>query len=190
MAAALAVFFLGLTSCSSGPKIYSNQDPMADFSTYGTYGFQAKLSTDRPGYTSVLSQYLKMATTQEMEARGYKYSDNPDLTINFNIDTKEKVYSRTSSSPSMGAGYRSGRYGAWGGYGTETTVSQYTEGTVHVDLIDSKRKQLVWEGYAVGKLTEDVLERLQEATTFAVGEIFLKYPYQANSGTPVTPQKK
>ena len=186
----LIACLLVLSSCSSGPKVYSNQDPSADFSAFGTYGFEAELGTDKPGYTSVLSQYLKAAATKEMESRGYKYSDNPDLTINFFIDTKEKVRSNTSSSPSMGVGGRGGRYGAWGGYGTQTTVTQYTEGTLHVDLVDGKKKQLVWEGYAVGKLTEDVLNRLEESTSFAVNEIFQQYPYLANSSTRVTEDKK
>ena len=47
-------------------------------------------------------------------------------------------------------------YGAWGGYGygTETHVSQYEEGTFNIDVVDAKKQQLVWEAVAVGRITD------------------------------------
>lgn len=35
-------------------------------------------------------------------------------------------------------GYRGDMYSAWGGY--DTTVSEYTEGTLNVDVVDPARK--------------------------------------------------
>jgi hypothetical protein len=163
--------------CASGPKLYSNQDPAANFSAYRTYNFAPVLGTDRQGYSSLLSQYLKAATAREMEVRGYQKSDNPDLLVNFYVNTKEKI--RSQSTPTTGGyyGYRSGYYGAWGGY--ETTVTQYTEGTLTIDLVDASRDQLVWEGTAVGRVSEDVKENLQPRVDQVVTQIFGQFVQSA-----------
>jgi hypothetical protein len=186
----LTLASLTLTACSSSPKLFVNQDPNADFSTFSTYNYVANLGTDdREGYHSIFSQYLINATSQQLEARGYTKADNPDLLVNFNTSSKEKI--RTTSSPSMSGGYYGYRgYGAYGGY--DTTVTQYTEGTVNIDLIATTmgNNQLVWEGIAVGKITNDVLDHLEEATTAVVEDIFSKYPHVAPGYIPPEPPKK
>ena len=169
---------LTLGACASSPKIFVNEDPDADFSSYKTYGFEENLGTDDGAdYQSINSSYFKDAVAKQMEMRGYTPSDDPDLTINFYVHKEEKI--RTTSSPTMGGYYGYRGYGAYGGY--ETTVTQYTEGTVNVDLIavesSSGKKQLVWEGIAVGKITDKVQENFQEVVDVVVEDIFERYPY-------------
>jgi hypothetical protein len=63
---------------------------------------------------------------------------------------QEKTKVRTSSAPMMGGyyGFRSGFYDPWPtygmgiGYGTETHVNQYTEGTFNIDLVDASTHKL------------------------------------------------
>jgi hypothetical protein len=180
--AALGAIVL-LAGCSSGPKIYTNQDPAANFGDYKTFGFQAKLGTDGDQYASLASQYLKAATVREMTARGYKESSNPDISVNFSLVTEEKI--RTTQTPTTGGYYGYRGYGAWGGYaGYETRVTQYTEGTVNLDIIDVKKQQLVWEGVVVGKVTDEVRENLQAVCDEVVTEILSNYPYVAGNPTP------
>ena len=73
-------------------------------------------------------------------------------------------------------GYRRGYYGGWGGY--DTHVQQYVEGTLNIDIVDARRKQLVWEGVAVGRVTDKQREQRQAAINAAVAEIFSKYPFR------------
>jgi hypothetical protein len=179
LAGVLAVLLVA--ACSSGPSIYSNVDPAANFSTYRTYNFMTPLGTDRPGYSSVLSQYLRTAASRELEARGYQKSDTPDLLVNFNVKTKDKIQTTTTpSGPAYGGyyGYRAGYYGTWGGYGGgyDTQVSQYTEGTLTVDVVDAARKQLAWDGTAVGRVREETRKNLQPAIDQVMTQIFAKFP--------------
>lgn len=171
-----------LTACASGPKITANGDPTVDLVSYRTYQFAKPLATDRPdGATSLVSTYLTQATQREMSARGYREVETlPDLVINFYLNTKEKIQARTSPSTGAYYGYRRGYYGVWGGYGAETTVTQYTEGTLHVDLVDARRNRLVWEGIAQGRIPSDVRETLQERASNVISEIFARYPVPAN----------
>jgi len=179
-----------IAACSSGPKIYVNQDPNADLGTFKTYSFARNLGTDRgDGSTSLLSQFFVNSTKQEMDLRGYEYTTGrSDLTINFYVSTKEKI--RSTSTPTAGGyyGYRGGAYGVYGGY--ETTVQQYTEGTVTIDLIDTASNALVWEGTAVGRISSDVNEDLEGAVSEVVREIYIKYPTQQGGGPAYTPPKK
>lgn len=170
-----------LAGCASGPQIYSNSDPAGDFSGYRTYNFAEPLGTDRPEYSSLLSQYLKTAVSRELGARGYQRSDNPDLLVNFYTETKEKVQSTTTAGPGLGGfyGWRTGYYGVWGGY--ETRVTQYTEGTLVVDLVDAKRNQLVWEGIAVDRIREETLRNPQPAVDQAMSQIFAQFPWRAGA---------
>lgn len=171
-----ALLFAG---CASGPSIYVDTDPMANFATYRTYGFVAPLGTDGPGYSSVLSQYLRIAAARELEARGYQRSDQPDLLVNFNVQTKDKIQATsTPSGPRFGGyyGYRSGYYGVWGGY--DTQVTQYTEGTLTVDIVDAARKQLAWDGTVVGRVREKDRQNLQPVIDKVITQIFAKYPYR------------
>jgi len=176
------------SGCSSGPDIRSAYDDRSDFSQYETYNFYSDAGQGNTTYQSLFSQYMVTAITLEMENRGYLKSDEPDLLVNFNarFDDKTKI----TTSPSMGTsayyGYRGGRYGAWGGYGygTETHVSQYTEGTFNIDLVDANKQTLVWEAVAVGRMTEKKRKNMQEGIRNGVPKFFAFYPFIAGDGTP------
>ncbi len=178
----IAALFAG---CASGPSIFINSDPAANFASYRTYNFVTPLGTDNSGYSSLLSQYLRTATARELESRGYTRSDAPDLLVNFNVKTKDKIQTTAApSGPSYGGyyGYRSGYYGVWNGY--DTQVTQYTEGTLTVDVVDAARKQLAWDGTAVGRVREEALRNLEPAINDVITQIFAQYPYR---GAPAAP---
>jgi hypothetical protein len=44
-----------------------------------------------------------------------------------------------------------GMYGAWCGYPYDETIN-YQEGTLNIDLVDSKRKAFVWQGNVEGRV--------------------------------------
>ncbi len=191
--AGLAAVVLLASGCS-GNNIRSDYDPSVDFSQYETYNFFADAGPDSTNYQSFFSTYMVAAISREMEARGYEKSDDPDLLVNFNARLRDKTDVRTTPAPTMGMGYygyRRGFYDPWMGYGyaTETHVSQYTEGTFNIDLVDARRKKLVWEAVSVGRVTDKALEELEERVNEGVPKFFATYPFVAGSGTPVTTGK-
>jgi hypothetical protein len=193
----LRSFFLlsaafSFAGCSSGPDIRSDYDPAADFGSYKTYNFANDVGPDYGNYQSFFTKYVIDAVTLEMEQRGYTKSDNPDLIIDFNILMSDKTKVSTTSAPMHGGyyGYRGGHYGAWGGYGygTQTHVSQYTEGTFNIDLVDNARHQLVWEAVGVGRVTEKKMENLEQTVREAIPVYFSRYPFIAGDSIPTTGQ--
>lgn len=186
--ACAALFALVLSGCSSVPEVRSDYDREADFGAYRTYNFIDGAGPDGEGYQSLFTKYMLTAISREMESRGYTMSDNPDLLVNFNAFLQDKTKITTTPSTMGGYyGYRGGYYGPWGGYGygTETHVSQYTEGTFNIDLIDARRKQLVWEAVSVGRITEDKLENLEQSVNEGVPRFFANYPFRAGEALPV-----
>lgn len=176
--------------CESGPRVRAERDSTVDFSRYRTFAFADPLGTDRAGYETLVSGYLKDATRRELEARGLRLVDtDPQLLVNFNGKLSEKF--RTTTAPASGIsfgygrggyyGYRTGFYTTWPLYPAETQVQSYTEGTLNIDLIDAAKKQMIWEGVAVGRVTDETMANLKPEIDEAVTAIFANYPIKAAS---------
>jgi hypothetical protein len=192
---AILLLFAGLGGCASKPDLRFDYDRSADFGAYKTWNFIKDAGPDYAGYESLFSQYVMEAITIEMNKRGYVKSASPDIYVNFNalIQDKTKVTTSPSMAPPMGGyyGYRGGYYGAWGGYGygTDTHVSQYTEGTYNIDIIDAKRQQLVWEAVGVGRVSDKLRDNLRQTVREGVPKYFALYPFVAGNPDPVAMSK-
>ena len=182
---AFATVALLISGCASKPTIETDYDYTVDFGQFRTYGFFNPLGIESPNYSSIYGSIFRQAIGKEMESRGYKQSDNPDLLINVSGRLQEKTKVTTTSDPYMAGGYygyRRGAYGAWGGYGygTTTHVSNYTEGTVNVDIVDRAQKRMVWEGVAIGRINEKTTNEKRRANIQAgIQEMFAAYPFRA-----------
>ena len=176
------VLAASLASCSrSAPDIQSDFDHSANFASFKTFGYASPLGTDVDGYPPVVTQSLKSATRHELEARGYRHVDSdPDLLVNFSARLAEMGGNDMAQRQHVGYyGYRHiAVYQAWPSYAYRDS-DKYTEGTINIDLVDAKRKQLVWEGVAVGRVKDKKLTNPGPAIDNVVGEIFEKYSYRA-----------
>jgi hypothetical protein len=177
----LLVALIAGCATTSPPNTRVDYDKSADFSVYRTYGFPKETGTDRGGYSTLVTSYFKSSITTAMEARGYKYSaENPDLLVNFFMNTRE----RTEVRPNVGAGYgyygyREGLYGGWPLYDRDRTVN-YQIGTINVDIVDAAKKQLIWEGISEGRVTEEALANPKVTVNAVVTELMRKYPGKPN----------
>lgn len=167
-----------LAACASKPTIRSNVDPAANFANYKTFAFLDEVGGGKAKYDSFASQYIKSAIVREMQARGLQRADAPDLLVNIHVQAKDKV--RVSETPTgyYGGyyGYRGGAYG-WGA-GVSTTVDNYTEGTLNIDVVDRGTSKLVWEGIAVGRISDKARDNPQPAIDAVVKQVFEKFPTQ------------
>ncbi len=168
---ALALFIIG---CASAPRITTNTNPTVDFASFETYSFMPVLGTDRPnGVQTPLSTMLMSAMSREMSSRGYQRSDNPDLLINFFVNTEGRLDVRQVPAPGTFHGYRFNRYATWGGYRTE--VRQYTQGTLAIDLVDARQNVLAWEGIAQKRLDSSAQQINQERVDDIVRQVMAEF---------------
>jgi hypothetical protein len=188
----LALFIAGvllLSACASGPQVRTAGSAETDFQSFRTFGFIQDLSTDRAGFHTLVSQQLMFSTRREMEVRGLKFVADPaeaDLLINFHADLADRLRVRNTPTSWRGSSYwnfRNGLYGPWPGHRhwpthSSVEVTQYTEGTLSVDVVDARRKVLAWEGVASRRLTQRTLNDLGPVLDDAVHRMFQSFPIE------------
>ncbi len=169
-----------LAGCASGPRIVTNSAPDFNPADFQTFNFLQPLSSDRGDVRSLISTHLIDATTRELELAGLRKVDgNADLLVNFVVATRETLSTRSVPSSSMSMHHGRGRYSTWSGYSmsmSTTEVVQRTEGTIAVDIIDSARNQLVWEGAATGRVTDSTRQNIEQVAHDAIADIFAQFP--------------
>ncbi|MCC5872878.1 MAG: DUF4136 domain-containing protein [Gammaproteobacteria bacterium] len=168
-----------LAACATTSPVRTLYDDEADFSNYRSYGFVERAGTDEGDYTSLLTRYLQAEVSRALELRGYEPSDDPDLLVNFFVRTREQVRITERPSLSLYYGYRRGWYGVWGAYPMDRDITQYTVGTLHIDLVDAGRDQLVWEGILEGRAAQRLLDDPRTGAERAVRRIFEAFPHTA-----------
>ena len=177
---ALLILLTGwlLVACSSTPNTVSTADPSVDFTRFKTYAFVADLATDKEQYQSLETTYLKRSVAREMEQRGFRPSSEPDVAVNFSVETQEKTRTRSVPSSSYGVGYDPYHDVYYDGWATThtTRIDQYTEGKLNIDLIDVASRKLVWQGSTKGRITKKDEQNWAGTLDAAVIEIFGGFP--------------
>lgn len=130
---------------------------------------------------------IDSALEQALRARGFEVLERKDagqaqLLISWTLITNDKTDVRTYETPGMGVGYgRYGRYNrysmynCWGCAQTEVSVSNYTEGTFIVDMIDPKLQRSVWRGSIQSRL-KGQLQNDQDKYNATADNIFASFP--------------
>lgn len=158
-------------SCST-VTVYSDYDKTVDFTPYKTYAY-FKPGIDKVEISDLDKRRILRAIDDQMQAKGFTKSENPDLLVNIFTKSREQV---DVNQFTAGWGYGWG----WGWnpymmYGGQTTVSTSTEGTLYIDLIDAKKKEMIWQGEGVGTLTRNIDKKDEKIAEF-VGKILAQYP--------------
>ncbi len=166
----LLLFTLAITSCSS-VQVASDYDREANFDNYKTYAF-FKPGIDKAEISDLDKKRILRAIEDEMQAKGFSKSENPDILVSIFTKTNENINIYQNNYPYGGYGWGWNPW-YWGaGY---NTVNRTSEGTLYIDLIDSSDKELVWQGMGTAALAKEV-NRKQERINEIVSRIMEKYP--------------
>jgi hypothetical protein len=160
-----------LTSCSS-IKVQTDFDKSVTFEQYKTFAFY-KPGVDKVEISDLDKKRVLKSIETTLLAKGFVKSENPDLLINFFTKSREQVDVNTFNN---GWGYGWGwGWNPWMWGGNQTSVIRTTSGTLFIDLIDAKKKELVWQGEGDGEIfrnQKNKEERIQEFVT----KILEQYP--------------
>jgi len=164
------IALLFLTSCQS-VRVVTDYDKVAPFETYKTFGFH-KEGVDRAEISDLDKRRILGAIETALLEKGFTKSETPDLLVNFFTKEKQEINIYNNNYNSFGYGWGWGR----GPYlGTHYNVSNSTQGTLYIDLIDTQRKELIWQGIGRGNLTSSVKHKDERINTF-VSSILCSYP--------------
>jgi hypothetical protein len=168
-----------LTACSSSVKY--DYDVTRDFSGYKTFDLYApgRHGKGGQGGDSLMDTRIRAAVTAELQTKGFarEESADPDFLVACYPVYRQRRY-RTTTHVGFGGG---GWYRPWG-YRVGTSFSQvhqYREGSLVIEIVDTKTNQLVWQGSDEGVLTGlDDPERANDAVASAVKDTLAKFPPQ------------
>ena len=167
----LAVVAMTLAACASGPTIVANTNPGMDLSVFKTYNFFQPLGTDRSGgVRTPLSSRLMASMDREMAARGLTQSNTPDLLVDFVVSAEERIDVRSTPSHTVHRSHWNRSFNTWPTY--NTTVRQYTQGSLIIDLIDPATNTLVAEGGAQSRINST--DFTQQQIDDIVGQVMAK----------------
>lgn len=180
-AALVAIGFsllLGVTGCATSSRVgvTSDFDHSVNFRAYKTWAWYPQQAVDAEGgpakgYESFLDQRLQAAVERELSTKGLTRVDkNPDLFVAYSAKVEEK---QQVSPYYNGLGYPYYGYGYYG-RGAYTPVTQYKAGTVIIDFVDAKRKELAWRG--TGQAQVDNQSISEEEVHRIVNGILGNYP--------------
>ena len=161
-----------LASCSS-VSVNSDYDKNATFANYKTYAYN-KTGIDKVEISDLDKKRILRSIDETMALKGFTKSENPDVLINFFTKEREQV-DVTQFSAGWGYGWGWG-WNPWM-LGGNVNVNKYTEGTLTIDIIDAKKKELIWQGIGEGALTK-CAERKDENIKEFVSKILEQYPPQ------------
>ena len=166
------LLLLVLASCSS-VRVYSDYDKQVDFTPYKTYAFH-KNGIDKAELSDLDKKRILRAIDETMSAKGFTKSDNPDLLISFFTKEREEV-----NVNQFNAGWGYGWGWGWNPFlwGGNTMVTRHTEGSLYIDIIDAKKKELIWQGEGEGVLTKD-RDKKEALIKEFVSKILEQYPPQ------------
>ena len=162
------LFLAFITSCQS-VRVSADYDSKVDFTPYKTYAFY-KSGIDKVEISDLDKRRILNAIDSQMTSKGFTKSETPDLLINFFTKATERIHVNHFS---YGWGWGWNPWMMYGG--NQTTVSTSTEGTLFIDLIDAKKKEMIWQGEGVGTLTKNVAKKDEKVAEF-VSKIIAQYP--------------
>jgi hypothetical protein len=155
---------------SCGPTMVANSDydRSVNLRNYQTFKVVEDNAT-KPHVDPILNnefnrRRIKSAITSQLKGRGYvEVESNPDLEVRFFTSVKDKQETSYSNN--------------WGYYypRTNSYTRSYEESTLIIDLIDTKEKKLVWQGWVKGE-KEYNSKNVEQKTWDKVNEVFKTYP--------------
>jgi len=171
---ALLLVFM-VVSCTS-VKVATDYDRNANFNTYKTFAF-FKTGIDKAEISDLDKRRILRAIETELMAKGFTKSENPDMLVSLFTKSQQRVDVYNNAWGWGGWGWGGWGWGpAWGwGWNQQPSVSTRTVGVLYIDLIDAKKKELVWQGQGTGWLSQNMEKKEQRIKEF-VNKILEQYP--------------
>lgn len=159
-----AVIVAAAAMAAIGQKVTVSHDMEADFSRFKTYRWIDSQHKAPPFVHRTLVAEINV----QLAEKGLRRTEGiADLDVVYNLGTDERV---TVQGYDYGYAPRT-----WGGSMSTQQISKELQGKLVVDLIDAKRKELIWRGVAADSIPDrrDKSEQLIKKST---EKMFRQYP--------------
>jgi hypothetical protein len=151
-------------------------DPEADFSRYKTYDWS--LPSEKSPINQLTAKRIKITVDKQLKGKGFTMtSENPDLLIipsggqEKRVEVQEWAYGHDDRTYPGGVWHPGRVPGALDGrdyfeFRRGVDTFEYEIGTLVLDFVDAKKKELVWRGTASGVMDPGkTAEQVDEVVT-------------------------
>jgi hypothetical protein len=153
------------------PKIGYDYDRSANFSRYHTYAWVStaqETTGDRRLDSSLLDSRIRSAIDTQLRAKGYLATNaSPDFVVAYHVGLKDMMKGASTQN------YIGDR-----AHGTFTTISDihsYNEGTLLIDILDAKSRQLIWQASAQADVDQSLGPKERDARVHDVISAMLSH---------------
>lgn len=171
----LAWVAVAVAACGNGVQVRTLVGPDANFSGRRTFHLMraptqrgnAKLASDDPMLVnSITYRRVRAAIRSALEKRGYEYAEEgASMEVAYYATAQRKL---NVTNWDYGYGWR--RFPR-----QRTTVTEYEQGTVILDVVDPANRELLWRGQGKAAVSTDP-EKYAEQLETAVAAIIAKFP--------------
>jgi len=148
----LLVSLLVMAACATGPRIFTDSNPAANFAAYQTFTWVGDnpLISAPPGFNPLSAQRIQTEIVAVLAAKGYRQAadaEAADIAVGYTVGLRDKV--KIDSFPSTYRGDWGWGRRHWGYYPDyDVQATTRTEGQLAIDFFDVASKQPVWHGVA------------------------------------------
>ena len=161
--------FLPLALLSAGllyaQKVETDFNESIDFSAFKTYSWRKAQASKKAAENSIADNRIHTAIASQMTKKGFtEVESGGDLIVTYRVTSKDKR--ETERIPNINRR---------GGYGGSTRTSRvYTQGTLLIDMLDGKTKELIWR--ATCKDSVNDVAKFEKRLGEDVEKAFKKFP--------------
>ena len=178
----LILFCVLLLSACATQKPNYDYLASAEFGKYKSYSWVSVAKESKENHRAknqLVDQRIIDAIDNSLAGKGLqKVTDKPDMLINYHVSVSEQEQQQPRGRVSIGTSRYSGSSSL--GFAVSMPVGgtrTHKEGTLVIDMIDAKTKDLLWQGWGSRTVHEDTdPERLTALVNEVVGEILANYP--------------
>ena len=144
-AAAIAISTLGCSTMT----VRADHDSQVDYGAYSSFAVFERQGKERrqPQMSDLVDRRIASSLVEDLRAKGFTTSSarDADLLITFYTAIRKRVVVNHS-------GWYGYRWHRWGGGARWATT--YEEGTLVVDIIDRRNRELIWRGVGEGAFSK------------------------------------
>ena len=166
---ALAVVVISSSLSCSSMTVRADHDSQKDFSDYSSFAIFERQGKEnrRPQMSPIVDRRIGATMAAELRAKGFDSTSprDADFLVTFYTAVRRRVVINH-------AGWYG--WGRWGMRGGATRVNSFSEGTLVIDIIDRRNRELVWRGVGEGAFTST--NPSDEKVAKRVGKILQTFP--------------
>ena len=180
---ATALLFLLLCAIATNAKMATDFNPNFDFSKYRTFAYIGGVESlvNLQLNPDLLKNRIHRAIVRELTAKGLhevQPEDNPDLVVRYWVEAESnaQVTGQTfwGTYPSYYGGYWTVMY-------TEMSTPVTHKGTLGIELIDAKARDLAWRLFVSEKIIHNDPDKIWKTADSNIVKAFKRYPPTAKA---------